>query len=56
MQHKELSLPASIDATVVRLHRATALVTMTALVFCLFFETAKGGPFRAITLSWWARS
>ena len=48
MHRKELSLPASIDATVVRIHRATAFVTMTALVFCLFFETVKGGPFRAI--------
>lgn len=48
MNRKELSPSPSTAAAVRRIHRATALVTFTAAVFCLFFEAAKGAPFRAI--------
>jgi hypothetical protein len=29
-------------------HRLTALITFTGLVFCLFFQVSKGGPFRQV--------
>jgi hypothetical protein len=31
-----------------RLHRVTALITGAALAFALFFQIAKGGPFRVV--------
>jgi hypothetical protein len=31
-----------------RIHRVTALITFAAVVFCLFFQINKGGPFRDI--------
>jgi hypothetical protein len=31
-----------------RVHRITAAITALAVVFCLFFQVNKGGPFRAI--------
>ncbi|HUW95554.1 MAG TPA: hypothetical protein VMW58_07180 [Anaerolineae bacterium] len=29
-----------------RVHRVTGLITFSAIVFCLFFQLGKGGPFR----------
>ncbi len=34
--------------TIQRVHRVTALITFTAIAFCLFFQLSKGGPFRDI--------
>jgi len=34
--------------TILRVHRVTALITLAAIAFCLFFQLNKGGPFRNI--------
>jgi hypothetical protein len=34
--------------TIGRVQRVTALITFAAIVFCLFFQLSKGGPFRDI--------
>lgn len=36
------------ENTAPRVHRVTALITSAAIVFCLFFQINKGGPFREI--------
>jgi hypothetical protein len=36
------------DESARRIHRVTALVTLTGILFCLFFQLAKGKPFRDI--------
>jgi hypothetical protein len=36
------------ETTIRRVHRVTALITFAAIVFCLFFQFSKGGPFRDI--------
>ena len=47
MLRKELSTSPTA-AAIRRIRRATAFVTLTAAVFCLFFESAKSAPFRAV--------
>jgi len=35
-------------APIGRVHRVTAWISVTAVLFCLFFEVNKGGPFRDV--------
>lgn len=36
------------ETTTRRVHRVTGLITFCAILFCLFFQLSKGGPFRDI--------
>ena len=36
------------ETTIRRVHRVTGLITFSAIVFCLFFQLGKSGPFRDI--------